>query len=87
MERNVQDSYEILTKIDDMFSHSRFSEVDSLLRGLNLEELTDTQLVSYLCTSRHAKNKLPYRSEFYERVKGVLENRGKYTKPLLHGLE
>ena len=83
----TKQAYEIATKLNSMLHQKRFDEVDGLLRGLDIEKLTTTQLVSYLASSRLAKDKLPYRQQFYKKVEQTLRNQGRLEKGLLDNLE
>ncbi|MBS3083335.1 hypothetical protein J4423_00875 [Candidatus Pacearchaeota archaeon] len=88
-EERIQEAYQIMVKIDGMYHQGRFDEVNSLLRNMDLEHMTDQALITYLCVSKRAKNKLPYRQEFYEKVKASLIKRGRSSElpALLRGLE
>ena len=87
--KRIQEAYQIMVKIDGMYHQGRFDEVNDILRNMDLNSMTDQALVTYLCVSKRAKNKLPYRQEFYEKAKALLIKRGRSSElpALLRGLE
>ncbi len=91
MERDerIQEAYQIIVKIDGMCHQGRFDEVNNLLRDMDVESMSEQALVTYLCVSRPAKDKLPYRQKFYEKAKAILIKRGRSSElpGLLNGLE
>ena len=84
---NVRVAFEIVSKIDGMFKKGEFEQVDFMLKDINVEGLTDQELVSYLTASYHGKARLPSRQGFYHKAEESLRSRGRDTKSLLHGLE
>ena len=56
---------------------------------MDVESMSEQALVTYLCVSRPAKDKLPYRQKFYEKAKAILIKRGRSSElpGLLNGLE
>lgn len=86
-EENVKESYKIIYELDCMFTGGRFSEVNSLLRSLDLSVITPAQLISYLAVTKAVRDNLPYRSDFYKSAEEELRNRGKDFKLLLSWLE
>ena len=70
-----------------MFKRGKFDQVNSMLMNLEVQNLTDMQIVIYLGGTHPAKDKLPYRKEFYHKAKEVLISRGRDVKGLLHGWE
>lgn len=88
-QRDTEEAYKIIRRIDDMFHQGRFEEVNNMLGNLVPENLTELQLLSYLAATRphSARANLPNRTEFYRKVKETLEHRERPVKELLAGLE
>ena len=55
--------------IDDMLIAGEFSEVNEIIKKVDINKYDISLLLGFLTITLSAKNKLPYRSEFFMNVK------------------
>ena len=77
----------ILDYVDDLFRSGQFKIYDQQLRGLDVAELSDDEIITHLTISARAKDNLPSRQDFYNRARQELVNRRRRTSDLLKGLD
>jgi hypothetical protein len=76
----------VYDKIEDWLHDGKFAECDAFLRRLNVESLPVRIVYAIAINTRMAADKLPHRSEFFERAWKTLERHGRDAKRLLGGL-
>ena len=77
----------IFDTIDDMLLGSKFSACDTALSEIQVEDLSNAQLLTVLTATIAAKKHLLNRDHFVSRVEDVLKLRGADAPRLLAGLE
>jgi len=63
----------IFDKIDQMLTDGKFTEVDDILREIDVEKMKMVYLIGFLTITYAAHSKLVERDIFFERVSGHLE--------------
>ncbi|HQZ66689.1 MAG TPA: hypothetical protein PLY87_16470 [Planctomycetaceae bacterium] len=77
----------IYDRADEMLLAGEFVALDSIIEGLDVEQLSVDVLLAVLTITLPAKDKLTTRNEFFECVKRTLKDRGEYMEGLLTGLQ
>jgi hypothetical protein len=77
----------IFDNLDEMLLGLKFAECDALLQEIPIGELSNAQLLTVLTATVAAKESLPRRNIFVDRVKSVLNKRRADAPRLLAGLE
>jgi hypothetical protein len=73
--------------IDALMTNGDFEQIDSVLRGVELESLSIDILLGLLTSTLPARTKLGSRKEFFVAVEKEIKRRGEWEKGLLTGLE
>ncbi len=76
----------IFGNIDGLLLEGNFEEVNKTLSHLKIEQEPTTSLITYLTATFPAKDKLAYRSKFYENVELELKSRENYDPRFVQGL-
>lgn len=77
----------IFDQIDEMLLAGQFECVNELLADIPTDKYSLELLLGILTATLPAKNRMPVRAAFFERVSRTLENRGERNEGLLVGLD
>lgn len=77
----------VFKNINNMFLDGKFDDVDNLLKLVNVKQYSANVLLALLTITLCAKNKLPRRRMFYEKVKHQLVATEIYDDAILAGLD
>ena len=79
--------YEVFYRIDRMMAEGKFSDVDEVLRGINVDELAPNLLLAYLTITAVARDKLQERADFFNKVRErLLKEKAGEVDLILQGL-
>ena len=73
--------------IDFLRKEENFSEIEKILRGIDVQKADTEELLSYLTATLPVRERCSYRAEFYSIVESELKSRAGYDNGLLDGLE
>lgn len=77
----------VFDAIDELLRKGKFTKVNSVIAGIEVEDMSTTLLLTFLTTTAPARSKLPFRPEFYNKVEKTILNRGKLKDNILYGLK
>jgi len=77
----------IYDSVDELMRQGEFQQLDALLAGLPVAEMSVDVLLGYLTASLPARSRLPSRNALYAKTEQTLKERGELEAGLLHGLE
>ena len=65
----MREGRRIMEQFMALYEDHKFDEANKVIKAVDVENTDTTTLITYLITSMWAKSKLPYRDEFFARVK------------------
>lgn len=77
----------IFDQVDEMLLADHFEHVDQLLNEITPSDYSVELLLGLLTATLPAKNQLPHRYEFFQRVSDTLQDHGELKEGLLVGLD
>lgn len=77
----------IYDQIDEMMRQGNFAELDRVLSGLAVAELSFHVLLGVLTATLPIRTRLPSRPGLFRRIGQILQERGENEEGLLTGLE
>lgn len=76
----------VFDHITDLLEKQDFCEVDSILKDINVNDLSENIIYALLAVTLGSENWLDFREDFFERSRKELISRNKYYPNTLRGL-